>query len=251
MSSEPKADKRPHRSPSQLEMFSKCGQQYVFRYIEKKIIPPGMAMMRGRSVHSAAESNNRQKIETHEDLPVSEIRDIAAAAFDAGLAGGYVLNEDEVSQGQANAIGQTKDRTVEAAAIYGQVVAPEYQPVLVEEKFRVVLPGTHDLLGIIDLADDKNRVVDLKTSGKKKTQDEADHSIQLTSYDIGHKVLTGVEASSLELETIVVGKTSTKRQTLSTTRGELDYRVLANRINAMNDAVQKGAVVPAPVGAWW
>ena len=60
--------KRPI-SPSQIDMFSRCGEQYRRRYIEKDRLPPGVAMIRGRGVHEGVAENMRQKRHTYCDLP--------------------------------------------------------------------------------------------------------------------------------------------------------------------------------------
>ena len=46
-----KPDEKPYLSPSQMGMYCRCGEQYRRRYIEKEIIPPGFALIKGGSVH--------------------------------------------------------------------------------------------------------------------------------------------------------------------------------------------------------
>ena len=59
---------KPHLSISQLEMLSKCGEQYRRRYIEEEIIPPAVAMLVGRSVDKSVDENLIHKIQTDELL---------------------------------------------------------------------------------------------------------------------------------------------------------------------------------------
>lgn len=234
----------------QLGMYGLCGESYRRSYIENEKIPPGFALIGGKVFHKPAEINFRQKIESREDLPITDFREIAAATFEAEIAGGYSLSEEESARGAKIVIGEAKDRSIEMVEFHAKQQAPDYQPILVEEKVRVELPGTHDLLGVIDLADVLDRVIDFKTAARPKSQSEADSSIQLTSYHAAFLAKTGREPSGLLLDTVVKTKTKTTRQSLTTVRTEQDFSALAQRINTVTDAISKGVFPPAAVGAW-
>ena len=109
---------KKHLSPTQLGMYLRCGEQYRRRYIEKEIVPPGIALIKGGSVHKAAETNFRQKIESREDLPIKDIREAAAANFDGQIASGYILDPDERAIGAKKVLGVAKDSTIKLVDIY-------------------------------------------------------------------------------------------------------------------------------------
>lgn len=244
--------KKPHLSPNQLDTFCKCPEQWRRIYIEGERRPPAIAMIRGTSVHRPQEVNFRQKIESHEDLPVADFKELAAETFEAELKGGYQLSPDEESIGRDKVLGAAKDTAVKMAEFHALVQAPDYQPELVEQPFRIALPGTHDLVGVIDLADDHGRVNDLKTAAKSKRQPDADDSVQLTTYAVGYKALTGKPAAALRLD-VIVGPTKNgfSRQVLSTDRTTADFQALASRINVVTASINAGLFPPAPPGAWW
>ncbi len=248
---------KPHIGATQQTMAGRCLEQYRRRYVLGEVIPPGIAMIQGTAVHVGAAVNFRQKIKSHNDLPCGEIVDAAVAAFDAGLAGGYVLSDDEQCRGAKIVLGEAKDQVAQLAECHADQQAPDYQPVAVEHKTRIVFPGaTHDLLAITDLRDDRDRVVDFKTSGKKPPQKDADESVQLTIYAAAFQIETGRPPAEVRLDVVTKTKTA-KRHVLSSTRDEHDYRALLSRTNAMLATIaaftEKG-VEPwpaAPVGAWW
>jgi translation elongation factor EF-G len=242
--------RKPHLSPTQLDMLSKCGEQYRRRYVEGERQPPGMAMLRGTGVHKGIELNFRQKIDSRVDLPAKDVIDAAVSGFESQLKGGYEMNEDEVSRGAAVVIGETKDTVARLAELAADEMCPEYQPVLVEQVVRIELAGSHDLLGVIDLADERGRVIDTKTAAKSKSQNDADGSMQLTAYSAMHKLATGALPTELRMEVLVDTK-KPKRQTLVTTRGPDDLAALAARIDAATRVIQAGLFVPATPGAWW
>jgi hypothetical protein len=243
---------KPHISDSQLTMHGKCPEQWRRRYIEKEVIPPGVAMLIGSGVHIGAETNFGQKIESHVDMPRGEIIEAAVAGFKARIGGdGCLLSEDEASRGKTVVVSQATDTIVTLAGLHADQQAPDYQPMEVECHTRIELPAsTHDILAITDLRDDQDRVVDFKTAGKSKSQTDADHSTQLTTYAAAYEVDHGRPCSELRLDTLVKTK-KPKRQILTTTRDEADYRVLASRMDAMLRSIKTGVFTAAPVGAWW
>lgn len=241
---------KPHFSASQLSMFFNCPEAYRRRYLEGEIIPPGIALIKGKSVHKPAEMNFRQKIESHEDLPLDEFKEIADAAFTAELAGGYQLSGEESAVGKDKVLGEARDSVVQMAEFHGLHQAPDYQPVLVEQSFTIELPGSRDLLGIIDLADDVGRVVDLKTAQRKKNQADVDSNLQLTVYAVGHRVLTGEPPTELRLDTIVQSKKGLARDVVSTERADGDFAALAQRLNVVSRSIDAGVFPPAAPGHW-
>jgi len=241
---------KPHLSATQITMLSNCGEQYKRRYVDGEIIPPGIALMKGGALHKGAETNMRQKLVSGMDLPKPEIVEATVAAFEAGLHGMYALTDEERSRGVSVVIGEAKDRLVEVATCHADEQAPDYQPVMVEETVRIELPGPRDILGIIDLADDLNRITDFKTASRRKRQDDADTNIQLSVYAAAFEVKMGIPPSEVRLDSIVQTKKSTSRQVLISQRSRADFNVLAARINAAAKTIEAGTFMPAAIG-WW
>jgi len=244
--------KKPTISPSALDMYLRCGEQYRRAYILKDKQPPGVAMIKGGSVHKAAEVNFRQKIVSHEDLNVADLQEVAAAHVDTTIAGeGLMLSPDEESRGMAKVKGELVDRAVVLTGVFRREVAPTVQPVLVEEFVRIELPRhTHDLNGRLDVVDDGNRVRDIKTSGRRKSQDDVDRSDQLTYYAAAASRKMGKPITDVVLDVLVDTKTPAV-QRLTSTRTDADKRVFLAKLTTVMDAINKGVFPPAPVGSWW
>jgi len=135
--------KKPHISASAIETYTTCGEVYRRRYIEKDVIPPGVALIRGSSFHSGAEFNNAQKVESFKDLPEDMVVERSVEEFDARIrADGVLMTDEEESQGKQKVLGRAKDEVVGLASLFCKEVAPEYQPTAVEEKRRIVLPSS-------------------------------------------------------------------------------------------------------------
>lgn len=248
--SDSQSQQKPHISPSQINMIAMCPESYRRRYIEKEIIPPGIAMLRGRGLHTSAQTNMEQKLTSREDLPAADIVDCAVQSFDTEIAGGYSLNPEESSRGARVVIGEAKDDLARMAGVHASDQAPHYQPQYVEQKIRIQLDGPRDLLGIIDLADEAKRIIDFKTAKKKKSQSDADSSIQLTTYGIAYRAVTGHEPRSYILDTAVATKTKAYRSELYTHREPADLQALANRIDAVCRLIEAGTFPPCDPNHW-
>lgn len=245
------APRKPHVSPSAMDMYFRCGEQYRRAYVEKDRIPPGVALVKGGSVHKAAEVNFRQKIESHQDLPLADLESAAADHVDSTIATeGMMLSPEETTRGLDKVKGELVDRAVGLTRVFHKHVAPTVQPVLVEKFVRIELPRhTHDLLGRLDVADDQDQIRDIKTSGRRKPQDEVDRSDQLTFYHAAFKRETGRAPKGVILDVLVDTKTPAV-QRLTSERTDQDKQVFLNRLNAMLGGVKAGVFPPAPLGHW-
>jgi hypothetical protein len=248
---------KPHRSISQVTSLLGCGEAYRRRYVEKEKYPWGVSALIGSGMHKGAEVNFKQKLVTHEDLPVKDIVDAAVAGFEERLEKDDVAIDKGENRELVIAAGKVKVQNF--AAAFATMQAPDYQPVATEQKFRIEVPrGTHDIVGVIDLVailkrlGPGQRVRDFKTAGRKKsTVDEAD-SLQLTCYDAGHRSIFGFAPEDVGLDVLIQGPKSkgAQRQELVGSRDAEDFRVLANVLNVMDHAIKTGTFLPNGRGTW-
>lgn len=248
---------KPHVSPTQVGMFQRCQEQYRRRYILGEIVPPGIALIVGGAFHVGAETNFRQKIESHADLPASDIIEAAVSAFDQKAAGEVVLTDDEASRGSKIVLGEAKDQLAGLAKCHAMEQAPDYQPVAVEHKTRIIFPhASRDMLAVTDLRDTQGRVTDFKTAGRKPPQSDADTSVQLTVYAAAYRIDTGHEPSEVRLDAVTKTK-KPGRHVIRSRRDEHDYRALLSQVGTMLATIELFAAAgldpwpAAPVGAWW
>lgn len=242
---------RPHISHSQLNMFCRCGEQYRRRYIEGERLPPGIALVRGSSFHKAAAHNFEQKKASRVDLSADELKEFAVDAFDIAVEkDGIALTDEERSAGVSMTLARARQSTAELVQLHREWQAPDYQPVLVEHSVRIPVNASHDLLGIVDLLDDKHRVVDFKTAGRKQSQADVDATTQLTVYAATVTYATGTAPSELRFD-VVVDKSKPERQVLTTTRCKADVQALSQRIATVADAITRGVFPPSLPGQWW
>lgn len=242
---------RPHLSHTQLDVFARCQERYRRQYLEREKPPRGVYAARGVALHRAAQTNWEQKIASFEDLPMADVLDAAAASYDDEIARGVELSRDQARMGRGVVIGRERDQAVALARTYRQKIAGDYQPTLVEEHVSIELSGTHDLWAVIDCATLDGEVVDLKTTTRRLTQADADHSMQLTIYAAAYEVVFGAAPKAVRLEVMQCWGESPSRRRLSSVRTLDDYRVLDARVSVMLATLEAGYFAPAPIGAWW
>jgi len=166
-----------HYSPTQSGMYARCPQQYSRRYVEGEKIPPGVAQLRGIGFHAAAGANHHQKIVSGADLPLDELKDMGATAFDGkARADGIWFCREETAIGADKVAGQAKDLMMRFLLAYHVDLAPGILPTHAEQKVAVTIPGYTEVIGYVDLVE-AVRIRDLKTTTRSP-----DRSVNPRSY---------------------------------------------------------------------
>lgn len=253
MEQDSKPVKRPHISSSSIDTYTdRCGEMYRRRYIEKERVPPSTPMVQGSAIHAGSELNFRQKIVSFKDLSSSKIQEATAEAFDNQIkTEGFFPTTEESGRGADIVLGEAKDRAVILSDIYSKHVAPAHQPVMVEEFQRIRLNDELDLLAKLDLVNDKQQIVDLKSSKKSWSQGQVDNSTQLTIYAMVYRAITGKDAAGIMAENVVNAPKNPKHRRLETTRSQKDYVKLVEKINLFLAGVKLGVFLPAAKGSWY
>lgn len=237
---------KEHLSYSQLSSFLRCGEAYRRRYIEGEIIPPGIALIKGSSVHRGIEYNGRQKIETKLDLKKSDIVDYTVNEYEA-----RTTNEEiKIDKGEkkADIIGAGKDSVVSLAGLYADEVSPTIQPVEVEKEIDIDFSGIK-IKSIIDCIDENGNVRDFKTAGRSKNQKEVDESLQLAIYSLAYEAAFNKLPLYLILDVLVDTK-KPKYQNLFISPPNGVLRQVNYTVQAVHNAIQKGVFLPAAEGSW-
>lgn len=246
--------KKPHLSPSQLTMLSRCPKQFEFRYVEGLRIPPGVAQIVGTASHRSVEKNLKSKIDTGLLLPDEEVEQIAADALVAEWAGQEPkLDDEEKEQGVDKTLGDAKDQAVQLARVHHKELAPSLKPTHVERFFRLELKGfPYDMIGYIDVQEGSDAVRDTKTTGKSPSQQDADGSIQLTTYGLAVKASDGKAPAKYTLDGLVKGrKGGVSLAIAETQRTEGDFRSLLHRVELAAKIIERGAFYPTDPTNWW
>ena len=264
-----KPEPKPYLSISQLDMLSKCGEQYRRRYIEHEIIPPAVAMLVGRGVDKSVDANLTHKVHNQELLPLEHIEALARDQISHEWAASNIqFSEEEIEKGIAEVKGEATDKTVRLASLHSLERAPHINPESeenIQRRWRIELLGfPRDLVGIIDvfepegalnfsedgkLVDPLPVVRDTKTAAKTPPKAIIQHSQQLTAYALAMRV-AGYPTPKVALDFLVDTKTP-KTVVMEGERTQEDFNALLHRVENAIEVIEKGAFVPARPGLDW
>jgi len=252
---------RPQLHVSMLEMMSRCGIQFQRRYgarfdcwHEEEIMPPGIALVTGISVHKAVEANLRNKmIEGSQLLAREQVATIADDEFRGIWQGGVMLTEDEATNVNKT-FGSAVDQTVALVLLHHDNLAPVINPVAIEEKF-VILMGDgypYDLAGKKDIRE-ANGLRDTKTKAATPPEDAA-RTTQGAMYSMAEIVAGRGMPKRWSLDFLIKTKT-VKTVTRVAIPDESWIKPLRRRIERAIDIIQsvkegKGQFTPADPENW-
>jgi len=161
-----------HFSVSQLGMMMRCARQYMFRYCEGKVIPPGIAMVEGSSHHKAVQSTNESFIEKGKHLPVKDMEDI--------FCNDFLVASKDISDWEDDSADKVISRGRKLITSYMQDFGKNFAPIGAELEVKVNMVGV-PVLGYVDMLD-KTSLWDLKVRGRAPSKAEVREDVQLTFY---------------------------------------------------------------------
>jgi len=241
-----------HYSFSQLNMLLRCGEQYRRRYVMGERIPPSGNLVRGKCCHKTCEVNYDRKIKIGEYGSPDEMADLFATEWNMNKYDIAYTPEELEGRSISVVEGAFKDQGVRMVKEYHGTFAPTVEPKKTEERFVVEFEeDVPNLVGIIDLIDAKDTIIDNKFVGKTPNATGIDTDSQLSIYDYGFRVTEGRKPSALKKAFCVALKTSTKIvvQEVPPRDDDTIHRMLL-RLKAAHDAIRAGNFLPAAEGSW-
>lgn len=158
----PLGDFIQHLSASSVGMLMRCPRQFQERYIHGRKERPGESMVIGSFMHETLEWNYLQKIESHVDQPVLD-----ALQYLHDVAVPKVIEEeggaDNVKWDAGSDLDTARREGDRITSAYYRSVVPRIQPISVEKRFELTVPGVEvPIIGYID-TEDAHRNLDTKT----------------------------------------------------------------------------------------
>ena len=188
-------------SYSQIAMFLRCPRSYFYRYILGKKSPPSGEMVQSSVWHKTVEINYRQKMDSKVDLPLEEMLDNFSNIFDD------LFGRQEIIFGM-NSPEFLKEQGLLITEIHHTEIAPNVRPMLVEKFFTVSLGDDflYELCGVWDVVEEGGIIVDNKTQGRAKNQNDLDKDLQMTVYSLAYRALYGEIERGIRIDAVVKNK---------------------------------------------
>lgn len=225
-------------SNSQIGMWLRCPRQWEFRYIKGLKLPPKGVMVQGTAYHGALKKNFENKIQTKEDLSISDILD----AFDSSWNEAVSLDGKEQVDWEERDADDLKDEGANCVSIYHKKMVADIDPVSVEQ--RVEMPIGKDLtcVGYIDL-ETKNNIIDHKLRGRSMNQADADRDTQALTYCLMQ------EKKNFAFH-VMVKKKFPEVQVVSVKKTVKDIEWWLESVKQIAAQIRTGICPPNPTG-WW
>lgn len=168
-----------HLSASSLSMLERCPEQWRRRYLLGEKEPPSGSLVWGTVDGKAHAVNFTQKIESHEDLPVSEVQEAFAALVDKEVDERGGASEIDWRDDTPATV---KDRGAALVGVYHREVSPRVQPTAVEEHFALEIPGVPvPYIGYIDVSTEQASL-ERKTAAQRSKTIPPQYQLQTLGY---------------------------------------------------------------------
>lgn len=237
-------------SASSVNTFLRCGRMWYFAYVAGIKVPPTLRLIRGIAVHKAVEVNMFQKLTSKEDLPVDDVLDAYDTSWNTEAADGLLI-EESVKESP----GEAKDKGYELVQLHHEKVAPNIQPLWVEQPVQFTINGI-PFSGQIDLAHEVPNldpdpeaeamgleIVDTKTTARKPSGDS--YLLNMTGYALASRQITGKKESNTRLDYLVAVKDP---YYLPVSAGgptsDAQIERFANVVESVAGAIEAGRFVP-------
>ncbi len=231
-------------SPTKLNQYLRCPQQFEYRYIRGLKIPPSSSMAQGLSFHGTEEYNFQQKIESHEDIKSNHLKEYYASYLDTKLNEGVEWNEEEKSEGIEKVKGGLLDEGVKLVDAAARDLNPKINPIKVEEAFTIEIKTEEkdpiEITGRIDLISkdgDIERIHELKTTARTPSEISFDHQLQGIVYSMA------TETKEVEFNYAVKNKTP-KIVSLSKQVDATDIEGFVTLTHKVDHAIRAGSFYP-------
>ena len=230
-------------SVSQVNTYLGCSLKYRFQYVDKIPRPWRVAAMAfGTSVHAAVEWFHRERL-AGRSVEMTEVLKVFDAEWYAQNVEPLVFSERE-----------SKDSMAEKGRAMLQLYVEStngIKPVAVEQFFELDLvdPETGEVLdvrlrGVVDLVEEGDTLIDLKTAGRTLEQGGLERHLQLSTYALAFLLQHGV-IPKLRLDMLL--KTAKPRlERHETTRSIEDLGWTARLIQEVSLAIETEHFFPNP-----
>ena len=216
-------------SPSQANLFLNCSARWWFKYGLGLPDPKGGSLVRGSTVHKCIEHWFKLRM-AGADPEIDDVAEFYEDAWEAQAADAQFAKTDDIEE--------LKRSGARLLRLYLEQVAPEIQPVKLEQKVTGEIGGVR-VQGWIDQIDAAGRILDVKTAEKSPSGISGDYAFQLATY---RQILPGANGRA-RLDTLVNNKTP-KLVTIEYEVSEADQLLTLNLYPRVREGIREGLYFP-------
>ena len=253
---------KPHLSWSQISTFIMCGRRWWYDKIVRAPRVTSSALFFGSRAHDAEEFNYRQKIQSDQDLPISDVQDAFVDIWEKKLG------DEEVMFAPGETADGMKDLGVAVIGEHMRRIAPDIHPLYVEypprqgadtqrislgDNFPFTLQAHLDIVERDPLHPERPfGFSDHKHYAAKKMSRidmDIDGDDQYTLYALVYRLLFKEDERSIHSNVVSKGKVPTARR-VPTSRSNERVRWLIGMMEQIGAAMVNEVYIPNDKG-WW
>ena len=217
-------------SPAQVKTFLDCSARWWFKHGLLLPEPKNSSLALGLAIHSALETNFREKLATRQDIETPLMISLFQDRWREQM-GDTEFRDDE----EPGALGKTGERMVRK---YMEEAAGSVQPAAVELEVAGQINQV-PVRGRVDLIDIRGRIVDFKTAARRPTSVSPDYAFQLATYG---QITPGANGEA-QLDTLV--RTQTVQLVRMSYRiGEQDLLATRTLYPLVQEGIRSGLYYP-------
>jgi hypothetical protein len=246
---------------SSLAAYTRCGEAYRRKYVERDHTPATTPQIRGGAVHRAIGTGLIEQQRIQAPAPIELYEDVAASQIDLARRAGATLTKEEMTIGVSKVFGTLKDHAVAYAGGYATGVASQITPLAVERTVTITglipevnLKGTIDLVDATPMESVGETIRDVKTSERTPPDHVADTSDQLTMYSLFRQAeKPHDDPRPVSLDYLIRRKSGAiEHKRFNSVRGPADYATLMRRIQNASKGLRAGIFLHSnPNTDWW
>ena len=247
-------------SYSQLMMYVRCPEHWLFRYKLGIKRQPRKVFKHGFALHETLQYHFEQKKEDGKGIQLAEAKEFFVHSFASALEdyrqelaeARPFLTREYLSKERSIRIEDLINTGLKGLEVYFKQLNRYIDPDLIEEPFRFqarpALPALPtgqaggrqglEVVGRIDLPDKKGVIHELKTTRATPNRQDIRSDAQLAIYQIGYKEATGRAPSGISKDYIVLSKNNSKLVRFRVARPFIDKRTVLRNIAAVADAIE-------------
>lgn len=183
-------------SASMVNTYRICPRRFYYGEVVRLSYLPNPDLAFGAAFHEMARETHFQKIRTEKDLPISLLTDLFCQDL-----------EDRDVDWSTKSLDKTKDEGVISVRSYMQKTAPSIHPAHVEHAWTMKIANRDWVIsGKTDLITDKDRVRELKTTGRRVSKPKDGHAFQAGVYIMAWRAQTGLLSVQGDLDYCIRGR---------------------------------------------
>lgn len=234
-------DSGDYLSASRITKYQTCPEAFRRTYVEGKRSPPNARMAEGKTVHSLVELALKIK-KSEGRMPLSEeVLDHTNTLFDASFGDVEGVGSTELDKWRTS--------TQKLYELWHKTIGPSVVPLEIEKRIELPIAGVK-VIGFIDLIDGANgkeSVIDLKVAKRGKTDRDAKNSLQLGIYSYATKIY------DVGFDSLVRDPDKPKDPAIRLARATLspgDHTWIEEVVDSMANAVVAGVYPKASLDSW-